>query len=264
MHTSGEIDDRFFALPFFWGAETDPTYSGPGRKFRLRNTPDAAMLPVQSIDWYSAAYFSNWLHNGQPDSFAEIQTGAYDSSTWMLNSQGNLTIADPHLPDAKYWIPTLDEWQKAAYYDPDKDGQDQGGWWLYPNSSDTLQIPGLPGVGETSAGLDIGADAAFLIPLGSYEDQQSPWGLLDVSGGANEWTEDYIRPDFDRWRVIGGSRAGSSFYAEYDPAWGFDVGSPHNFSGGFRIASSIPAPSTIVIFSVVSGLCVRRRRHPCH
>lgn len=257
MHTSGEISDQFFAVPFTWGAEIDPTYNGPGRQFRLQSAnPNAAMLPVQSIDWYSAAYFSNWLHNGQPNSFAAIQTGAYDSSTWRHGPEGDLTLADPHLPDAKYWIPTFDEWQKAAYYDPEKDGE--GGWWLYPNSTDELQTPGFPGVGETSAGLDIGNDAAFQIPLGSYSDQQSPWGLLDVSGGASEWTEDYLRPDFTRFRVIGGSRAGSQFYAEHDPAWGIDVSRPTVFSAGFRIASAVPAPSTFIVFGVWA-YALRRR-----
>lgn len=257
MHTSGEISDPFFAQPFFWGAEADPSYNGPGRQFRLQSgNPNAAMLPVQSIDWHSAAYYCNWLHNGQPSSFSEIQTGAYDTSTWTLDKQGQLSIADPHLPDAKYWIPTFDEWQKAAYYDPEKDTD--GGWWLYPNSSDVLQVPGLPGAGETSAGLDIGADAAFQIPLGSYPDQQSPWGLLDLSGGASEWTEDYLRPDFTTFRVIGGSRAGSQFYSEYDPAWGADVSRPTVFSGGFRVASAIPAPSSLIVFGMWAYAIKRR------
>ena len=258
MHTSGEISDQFFAIPFYWGAEVDPNYSGPGQKFRLQSgNPNAGMLPVQSIDWYAAAYFCNWLNNGQPDSFSEIQTGAYDTNTWRLDNQGQLSIADPHLPEAKYWIPTFDEWQKAAYYDPEKDGD--GGWWLYPNSSDALQTPGIPGVGETSAGLDIGDAAAFQIPLGSYFNQQSPWGLLDVSGGASEWTEDYLRPDLTTFRVIGGSRAGSQFYAEYDPAWGADVSRPTVFSAGFRIASAIPAPSS---FCVIGLCCFVARRRP--
>jgi len=259
MLTSGEINDQFFAVPFYWGAEVDPNYNGPGQKFRLQSeNPNAGMLPVQSIDWYSAAYFCNWLHNGQPDSFADIKSGAYDSSTWRIDSQGQLSIADPHLPDAKYWIPTFDEWQKAAYYDPEKDGD--GGWWHYPNSSDTLQIPGIPGLGETSAGLDIGAGAAFEIPLGSYPDQQSPWGLLDVSGGASEWTEDYLRPNLTTFRVIGGSRAGSQFYAEYDPAWGADVSRPTVFSAGFRIASSVPTPSTALTLALPTAFLARRRR----
>ena len=41
----------FFADPVFWGAEPDPGYSGPGRKWRLRNVPDAERLPVTGITW---------------------------------------------------------------------------------------------------------------------------------------------------------------------------------------------------------------------
>lgn len=77
----------------------------------------------------------------------------------------------------------MDEWIKAVYFDPDHGGTGQAGWWDQPNGSDTPLIPGLPGEGETTADL-FTDDGAWFIPLGSYPDVQSPWGLLDVSGGA--------------------------------------------------------------------------------
>ena len=35
-------------------------------------------------------------------------------------------------------IPTQDEWDKAAYYDPDKNGPGSGGYWAQATRSDTV------------------------------------------------------------------------------------------------------------------------------
>ena len=96
-------------------------------------------------------------------------------------------------PGAKFWIPNLDEWTKGMHYDPHRNGPDQEGYWRYPTTSDTAPIPGYPvelggnGTGQTSASLhiDSGSDRVW-VPVGSYPDVQSPWGLLDGSGG---WSE---------------------------------------------------------------------------
>ncbi|MEL6498326.1 MAG: SUMF1/EgtB/PvdO family nonheme iron enzyme [Planctomycetota bacterium] len=257
MQASGQVSNPFFALPFWWGAEADPTYDGPGRQFRLRSDlANAEMTRVQSIDWYSAAYYCNWLHNGKPDTFDAIQTGAYDASTW-----GDDT-ADPRLPGAQYWIPSVDEWQKAAYYDPNKygDGDGEGGWWYYPDGSDTPLVPGLPGQGETTAGLFLDEELLHEVPIGSYPDVQSPWGLLDVSGSANEWTEDVFRANLPDFRVRLGTRAGDDDIDFFDAAWGYDFARPSNFLSGFRIASAVPSPASVTCFGLAGVVAIRRRR----
>ena len=45
---------------------------------------------------------------------------------------------------ASGWIPTQDEWMKAAHYDPNRYGAGQGGWWLYSHRSDVAPVPGVP------------------------------------------------------------------------------------------------------------------------
>ena len=70
--------------------------------------------PVVWVDWGAAARFANWLNNGQP-------TGAEDSSTtengaYTLNgatSQAALVLVNRN-PGARWFIPTEDEWYKAA------------------------------------------------------------------------------------------------------------------------------------------------------
>jgi|LakMenE18May11ns_1017448.scaffolds.fasta_scaffold9843873_1 hypothetical protein len=40
-------------------------------------------------------------------------------------------------PGARYWVPSENEWYKAAYYDPNKSGSGVGGYWSYATQSDT-------------------------------------------------------------------------------------------------------------------------------
>ena len=61
----------------------------------------SAYLPVTYIGFLEAARFANWLHNGQGNGSTE--TGAYDISDGIKRQ-----------PDARYWIPTENEWYKAA------------------------------------------------------------------------------------------------------------------------------------------------------
>ena len=73
--------------------------------------------PVVFVDYLSSIRFINWLHNGAPLSeIIDIDTildfGAYDifpigDATYLINK--NIY--------QKYWLPTLNEWHKAAYFE---------------------------------------------------------------------------------------------------------------------------------------------------
>ena len=91
-------------------------------------------------------------------------------------------------PGARFFLLNQDEWTKAVYYDPDRFGEGQGGYWRYPDGSDTPLIPGAPGVGQTSGGWDYVAAGATHPDVGAYG-VETPWGLLDASGGVREWLE---------------------------------------------------------------------------
>jgi formylglycine-generating enzyme required for sulfatase activity len=71
--------------------------------------------PVNYITWFRAARFVNWLHNGMvsgPQSSLTTESGVY-----TLNG-ANSGVSFAKNPDANYWIPSEDEWYKAAYYLP--------------------------------------------------------------------------------------------------------------------------------------------------
>lgn len=243
-----------FGRPFSWGAVADQNYFGMGTRWILNPAhPQAALVPVMGISWREAAEYVNWLNNDKSSSLDAITHGAYDTSTFTTNPDGSLNDQLRHDSDARYWIPTGDEWMKAVHHDPNKNGPGMEGWWLYPHRSDEPPVPGLPGVGETSAGFfpGVGQPSPRTYPLGSYRNAESPWGLLDASGGASEWLEDFGYPGLLVIRAYDGSRAGDplSTAQGLDTAGGGSGGPPQlrNAATGLRIVSSIPAPCTLII-----------------
>lgn len=230
--------------PAWWGAVHDGSYTGPGIRFQLDpSQPHAGLVPVNAMCWRDAALFCNWLNNGKPTSWAAIQNGAYDASTFTTNPDGTINDQATHNPGAKFWIPTLDEWLKAAHYDPNRYGTGQGGWWSYSTTSETAPVSGPPGSGQTDADLQLPDFGEYRIPLGAYAHAQSPWGLWDTSGGTSEWLEDIFA---GQWRVWDGSTAGVSFPGT-DNIWTFGAERPDSLSEGLRIASAVPGPGSLLM-----------------
>lgn len=207
--------------------------------------------------------FCNWLHHGKSSALSALEYGAYDASTW--GDDGSRFTDDPtHLPDARYWIPTLDEALKAMNYDPDRYGEGQGGWWLYPNMSDEPPIPSTPGEGTTNAGLHLPSWGEWDIPLGAYSDMVSPWGLLDTTGGEREWTEEIVPPGEKAERAIVGAAASDDNHVVHDHVSSLQSLFPGTGTtdAGLRIATTVPAPGvlTITVGLGMLPLSPRRRR----
>ncbi len=249
-------DPGGFLRPDYSGITAVPG-GGAGSYMLKPDVPNAGIVGVYGITWREAAMYCNWLHNGKSQQWSAIQNGAYDVSTFGFNPKGGFSDQLTHSPDAQFWIPTLDEWIKAAHYDPNHDGSGLPGWWTYPYASESAPIPGVPGIGQTSAGLTSAPGYANVldIPLGAYPDAHSPWGLLDVSGGVREYTEetDAGPPHFDR--VVKGAYAGATGFAlNAHQVYNLNFQSPIFASfAGLRVASAVPAPCGAVVLLFVVG-----------
>ncbi len=217
-------------------------------------TPNYNLLdPEQAginMSWKQAAMFCNWLHNGQSSDSETLFDGAYDIST--LFSNGDLTYsgqATRH-PDARYWIPSLDEHLKAGFYDLDKEGNGPG-WWNYGYSSDEAPIHAVPGAGHVARELsedeirDLAGNTTriSMVPLGIYEDVRSPWGLFDLLGGFGEWLEDW-GSEIQRGRLQRMANNVSHVFPELDLVCSYWEIPPFS-SAGFRIASAVHHPADL-------------------
>ena len=96
--------------------------------------------PVIWVSWFDAARYCNWLHNGAltynttNDAANARNSGAYNVGT---ANTGNAVVKNS---GANYSIPTENEWYKAAYYTPNKNGSGPG-YWLYATQSDSPPTP---------------------------------------------------------------------------------------------------------------------------
>lgn len=149
----------------------------------------------------------------------------------------------------------------AGFYDPNRNGQGQGGWWHYGTGSDTFPVYGPPGVpGNEANAIWEGTNfSEFLVPVGSYE-PQSPWGLFDVAGGVTELTEGVSPIGYPRFRWAVGSSAGDAGGVDF-------LGSvltvfPGSAGYGLRIASAVPSPSAAMLFVVAGWFRSRTHRRP--
>ncbi|MEI6659552.1 MAG: SUMF1/EgtB/PvdO family nonheme iron enzyme, partial [Planctomycetota bacterium] len=89
-------------------------------------------FPATWIRWDSGARMVNWLANGQGSGSTE--SGVYNMS--VLTS--GFATPPTRAPGATIFLPSENEFYKAAYYDPTKSGT--GGYWQYGVMSDIAPV----------------------------------------------------------------------------------------------------------------------------
>ena len=202
------------------------TRSGASPNFTYEVKLAMGDKPINYVGWYDAVRFCNWLHNGKPtgpEGPATTEDGAYDLSVppeMVTRASG-----------ARYFLPTHDEWYKAAYYEP---GGDTDGYWAYPtrgNGAPNASVP--PGTAPAANTEDAVAD---LTDVGAYATSPTFYGTFDMAGNASEWTEANIETGNTRgarggrWNaptaMAGSSQLDLFSVNERKPFTGFRVVSP--------------------------------------
>lgn len=172
----GLYDDNI--LESAWGFKL--VRSGEPGSYTYTVEPGYANRPIVKVSFWDACRFCNWLHNGQGD--GDTETGAYTLNGRMDDDRGIVR----RNPGARWFIPSEDEWYKAAYYDPKKPGG--AGYWDYPTRSNFA--PSRDFSGPNSANRNVGT---LLSPVttvvGSFRRSASAYGTFDQGGNVAEWTE---------------------------------------------------------------------------
>jgi formylglycine-generating enzyme required for sulfatase activity len=242
------------------GGITYTAGAASGAKYTIRTS--MGDKPVNYVSWYDAARFTNWMHNGQGSGSTE--TGAY-----TLN--GNTGIITKNV-GATVYLPSEDEWYKAAYYDPTTGPTGPGdNYWLYATQSDSAPTVGtanstgvISNPGANVANFNNGADwnnqNGNVTTVGSAgAAANSYFGTADQAGNVSEWNDAVI--DSSRGLRGGSWRGTSSLLAA---SWVNNSRTPagEDSDVGFRVASvPVPEPGTLLpAAALVMGALLRRRR----
>jgi formylglycine-generating enzyme len=231
--------------------------SGSSGGFSYSVAPDWANRPVSLVSFWDAVRFANWLHNGQPDGAqgpGTTEDGAY-------HDIGNLDLFGRNT-GALFFIPTEDEWHKAAYHD--KSAGLTASYFDYPAGTNLL--PGRDMTEVTNPGNNANYySSGYLIGspynrtvIGEFELSDSTYGTFDQGGNVWEWNETKGFMN-NRRSLRGGARDSLSgtLRASYRNQ---DLPNNNNGSIGFRVGS-IPEPLTVTMAAIGSlGLFLLRRR----
>ncbi|MCH7751365.1 MAG: SUMF1/EgtB/PvdO family nonheme iron enzyme [Planctomycetes bacterium] len=218
--------------------------------------------PVVWVSWYDSIRFANWLHNGQGS--GDTETGAYTLlGGTRTPTNGNSITRNS---GAKWFLPSEDEWYKAAYH---KNDGVTGNYWNYPTSTNTVPNNNLPSADtgnsanffDDSSGVGIFTTGNTSYPLtdaGAYAISDSSYGTFNQGGNMREWSETQTGLFFRRV-VRGGSWFHLSFHMAASYRWVNIHPTNENLPFAFRVAS-IPEPTTCTLALAALCLAMSRRR----
>jgi len=223
--------------------------------------------PAATISWYEAAAFVNFLNTNSGKTAAYDL--AWDGSAWSMNlwsSEQAWTAGGTNLyrnKDAFYFLPSENEWYKAAYYNAAGTN-----YFLYPTGSDTAPAPVASGTDAGSAVYDGTASVPAIVDSAGG---LSPYGTMGQGGNVFEWNESAFDGSNSSSSGARAVRGGFWFAAEQflrSSTRVDNVPEVEVFYIGFRVASvdtaPIPEPGTWAAMAIFAGGAAyagwRRRR----
>ena len=249
------------------------TRSGTDGAFTYAVRPNMGNKPVNFVSFLDAARMSNWLTNGQG-------SGSTESGVYTLNGNTLTAITRDLSNPNQFFLPTRDEFIKAAYHQPATQGGDTDDFWRFATQSNDSPIVAtatatgdIGNPGATTVNMNSGADwngqDGNLTTVGSAG-SSSFYGAFDMNGNVREWIQDTAFNQGFRGQMGGdftsGWNANPNFVFGLDPAFiAFAAPMSEGNSLGFRFASpaaAVPEPGSFafLVLAALGGLAARRRR----
>ena len=210
-------------------------------------------VPTNRVSWYEAAQFVNYLNTSTGHQAAYKFTGTQGTGDYTLdvwdaaNADGGTNLY--RHKDAFYFMPTEDEWVKAAYW----------------NGSNLQTWSTVGDVAPTQSGWNFYNNGHATDPIGPWDADSGSAelnGTYNMMGNIWEWMEspyysgDYL-PGSHRghrggsyYTSVGSLRSSDRNYYTYPPIEGYDF--------GFRVAS-VPEPCSVILLGL-GGLLMRKRK----
>jgi len=210
--------------------------------------------PITYIDWFDAARFANWMHNGRG-------SGGTENGAYTLNgaTSGNAVAVNP---GARYYLPTESEWYKAAYYSP-KLKSGAGGYYLYATQSNSAPGNAIgPAPGQANFYADSGTysltqspfladNQNYLTNVGAFSSSPSFYGTFDQGGNAYEWNDLTGKAGSLRSLRSGFFQSNQGDLTVLDRYVAVPVA---NFSGsGFRLAAAVGSRAKAAVAREAAG-----------
>lgn len=210
-------------------------------------------MPATGISWLEAAKYVNYLNTSHGSSVAYKISGN-QFTPWGSTEIGYNPNNNFRNTLAKFFLPTVDEWYKAAY------GSPNGTWYKYSTGSDTAPTVVDQGTDPNTAVWNNRNSPAPIDNAGGL----SPYGTMAQGGNVFEWNET-ISPN--------NNSANVDYLIIRGGAWGYGIGAAtldssslsHGYISleyefhGFRVAS-VPEPSALSLLVVGLGVVLRHRR----
>lgn len=235
------------------------TGTTPGSIYATKNGMQSR--PVNFVSWNDAARFVNWIQtNG-----TSTEIGSYDLASATPSAR---------LPGAVHVLPSVDEWYKAAYYNPVTSSYNTyaTGTNVNPSAPD-LTVGTLAGTGPLQGAILNPSPTTVVyanngLPSGTVAEvksagSSSSFGAFDMNGNVWEFTDTSANgttvPMYG-----GGYGQALSVLGALSPTNNviINMTTYENQGAGFRIAA-VPEPSTIAMVVagaiVCGGLRVHRR-----
>jgi formylglycine-generating enzyme required for sulfatase activity len=200
-----------------------------------------ANAPASYVSLYEAMKYCNYLTSG------DVNTGYYSTSDGGSTYQANALSHDAYAAanGPAYFLPTEDEWYKAAYFKPDASG-----YSLYANGTDTVPTHGTPEGWNYFNGGYVNSSPNYTWTTGFGGEEQN--GTYDMMG--NVWERMETSSGVARGGSFGNSEdflRSSHRHDSYGPSLEFNA-------LGVRVVA-VPEPATMGLLAI-SGLVIAGHR----